>query len=182
VEGKLLCACGIGKQKPLLKEDQMAVLLQEQDYRMFSGEVLEGESGFQEQSDELSAEDIDGKYYDEFLWDLTCYAKNCIDKFFAGKEMYGGGPVPARLLCSPRYVSMVINTDVMTGVPCAYKAMKRAEHPLVQQRSQLTSVPKDVKLVISILNHCKQLEIPKQFACGLMLMYLEICEGVQVLD
>ena len=163
----------------------MAVALQEKDVEYdvlsdgFDEHVMEDLDGGLE---ELASQEIDEEYYDQFLWDSMIYAKVCVDKFFEGKEMYGGGPVPQRLLRSPRYLSMVLNTDMIFGVPYAYTALAKAEHPATQRSSKLATVEKDVKLVISILNHCHTLGIPKEFACGLMLMYLEICEGVQIVD
>lgn len=159
----------------------MAVTLMERDLDcgMLSDgfEELDGFDG----SEELVAEDIDQEYLDQFLWDTAIYASVCIDKFFEDKEMYGGGPVPKRLLRSPRYLSLVINSTAEV-VPYLYSAMERCSHSLTQEKPKLATVPNDVKLVISILRNCYLLGIPQRFVFGMTLMYLEICEGVQVID
>lgn len=159
----------------------MAIALQEKDldYGLLS-------DGFDEFDDldgkeELVAEEIDQEYLDQFLWDTAVYASVCIDKFFEDKEMYGGGPVPRRMLRSPRYLSLVINATAEV-VPYLYRAMEKCGHPLTLEKPKLTTVPNDVKLVISVLRHCYLLGIPQRFVFGVTLMYLEICEGVQVID
>jgi len=159
----------------------MAVALQERD--LDKGMLADGyeEHAIEDVSEELVPEDIDKEYLDQFLWDAAVYAQVCIDKFFEGKEMYGGGPIPHRLLSAPRYLSLVLNAD-MDAIPYAYAAMKKAGHPTTQKVSKLATVPRDVKLIISILNHCYILGVPQKFVYGMMLMYLEICEGVSIID
>ena len=120
------------------------------------------------------------EYYQQCLWDSKSYAIVCIERFFHDKTMYCGGAVPKRLLQAPAYVSMVINTDVMEGVDAAYEALQKSGHKVTWPTDDIMTVPREVKFVISILNHCKVMEIPKVFEAGLMLMYLEICEGVHV--
>ena len=122
------------------------------------------------------------EYYKQCLWDAQAYAKVCIGVFFQDKAMYCGGSVPKRLLQAPQYVSLVLNTDVMDGVDVAYQSLRRASHQVTWETDEATTVPREVKFVIAILNHCKTLDIPKVFATGLMLMYLEICEGVNVIS
>lgn len=126
------------------------------------------------------SEEVDPNYFEQFLWDATVYAITCVEAFFKGKEMYCGGPVRQRTLRSPKYLSAVLNTDVIGGVDRAFACMQRSGHPVSKKRSTITTVPSDTKFVISIMKHCKSLGIPKCFAPGIMLMYLEICEGVTV--
>jgi len=121
------------------------------------------------------------EYYKQCMWDAKSYVHICIGVFFKDKAMYCGGPVPKRLLQSEDYMTLVLNTDVEYGAKTAYAALQRAEHQVTWETDDAVTVPREVKFVISILNHCKTLDIPKVFAPGLMLMYLEICEGVNVI-
>lgn len=143
---------------------------------------LEVNADFQESDSEEGFNDTTDEYYQQFMWDASAYAKMCIDKFFEGKEMYCGGDIPKRLLNDAQYIALVANTDVMDGVDLAYTALRRSHHRVTIPSTEITTVPNDVKFVISILNHCKSLAIPKVFSTGLMLMYLEICEGVNIIS
>lgn len=88
-----------------------------------------------------------------------------IDKYFKEKEMHYGGEISKTTLHSDYYVSLVLNMDLMNGLDVAYSVLEREE------------VENDQELVISILDHCASLGIPKSFAIGLLLMHLEFCEG-----
>jgi hypothetical protein len=129
----------------------------------------------------VKSEEIDQTHLDHFLWNSVVYASVCVEEFFKDKEMYGGGPVPDRMLHSSRYLSIVLNYN-SDKLEYMYDAMKRSGHELTVKKVNSAMIPGDVKLVISILRECFCLGIPKEFVFGIVLMYLEICEGVEIID
>jgi hypothetical protein len=115
---------------------------------------------------------------DTFKKDVPKLAQYYIDKFFEGKEMYWGGPVPRRYLHSEHYVDMVLNTDVCEGVSLAYLLLKGEEQEVDLDKDE--DIPSDVKKVVELHTECARLNIPKCFCSGITLMYLELCCGMKL--
>jgi len=101
---------------------------------------------------------------DKQKWEIC---KDLITLFFCDKQFTWGGPIPASKLHSNRNVRRVMNTTISEGVSKFYAAVWD-EWPNAQQR------------LVDVLNQCAKRHIPKQFAAGIMLMYFNLCEGVQI--
>lgn len=155
----------------------MSISLQENELgtMLFGSDFDEDDAMVVEYEDESTK--IDKEQHSQFLKDTVVYAQSYVEKFFKGKEMYAGGPIPASLLKSDKYLSLVINTSLNNCIPYAYKIMEQEEHPYV-----FAEYDRDVHCIVEVLQHCKNLGIPKCFAAGLLLMYLEICEGVSLVE
>jgi hypothetical protein len=78
-------------------------------------------------------------------------------------------------LVSPRYVNLCIEMDTCRAVDMAYEAISR--HGLVAPDSDKSPIEADIRLVIGILRRMKPL-VPQQFSAGMLLMHLEIMEGL----
>ncbi len=135
--------------------------------------------GYQEQ-DVVAIEEEQGEMGDFFLGflkDAKSVAKKHIQTFFSDKKYYFGGEIGEDILFSPRNISTVLNTDISTGVLEAYEKIERCPDIVVEEDDTILS--DDVRLVMSVFKECSIREIPKQFAAGLLLMYLELCEGIE---
>ena len=110
---------------------------------------------------------------DKFLESVNDTVKNHLKAFFLKKSMYCGGPISLNTLHSKASLSTVINTDIEFGLKKAYAAMERDKF---KQRKN-----EDIWFVISIFKKCADLGIPKCFRPGILLVYLELCEGIPVL-
>jgi hypothetical protein len=116
-------------------------------------------------------------FYGEFFADAQELARNYIEDFFSDKEMYCGGKVSIDVLHSPSYITMILNTDVCNGVSAAYAMLAACDE--IDCDAELGMVATDVRLVVSVLQQCSDRGIPKQFASGMLLIYLELCEGLE---
>lgn len=114
--------------------------------------------------------------YEYLVGDVEMLAKYYIDLYFRDKELPKG--VTKKLLHSKKYTSMVLNLDICTGIDSIYKLVG-VEYTNEQMRyfERQGQLPDDVKYVISMLHDCSKRGIPKQFAVGVIVMYLELCEG-----
>lgn len=110
--------------------------------------------------------------------DLNMLAKYYIDLYFCDKELPEGGQIPKKLLHSDRYISYVLNTDICNGMDLIYKIVG-VDYTVEQVRhfERQGQLPEDVKYVISMLHDMSRRGIPKQFAIGIFLIYLELCQG-----
>ena len=143
--------------------------------------------------DEIDFDEMDGQQENEcgeYVEDLKSLAKHYIDLFFRDKRFYCGGRIPKHMLNDPKYVSYMLNLDVCNGMDMIYAAIgsdvvvedvieEEDEDESDDEISETNSsqIPDDVRRVLSLFDMCSKAGIPKQFAVGLTIMYLELCDG-----
>lgn len=123
------------------------------------------------------ATDEDFAVGSEFVYDIKQLAKQYILNFFNGRQMYCGGIIPRKILLNPRYLSLVLNSSIDETLPLIYYSLKDSFEQL-DENSGL--VAEDVRLVISVLKQCSKFGIPKEFSVGILVIYLECCEGLDL--
>ena len=106
----------------------------------------------------------------DFAEDIRNLSKEYIANFFKYEEIHLGGKIPNEIMHSSNYIDLVINADITSGVAAIYKALEKYELDEEEQ----------IKLVLGILNKCASRGVPKFFAAGITIMYMEICKGVEV--
>lgn len=116
------------------------------------------------------------KFAQNFHNDVQSLAKHYTYQFFSDKTMFCGGKIPKKVL--DKRISMVINYNISTGVLQAYDAMSE----LIKDESfrNMSETSSDIKLVNETLNLLARSGVPQQFAGGMLLLYLEFVEGVEV--
>jgi hypothetical protein len=117
----------------------------------------------------------------DFYGDVRVLTRQYMEQFFSNKMLHCGGKIPRSLLYTDTHISMVMNFDISKGVDRAYEALEPLLSPeevaLSKQTGEATS---DIKLVNDTLNLLARSGIPKQFAGGMMLLYLKFVEGIEV--
>jgi hypothetical protein len=109
--------------------------------------------------------------------DATEIVTDCIIRFFVDKKMHYGGPIPQRLILSRNYIKLVANATICDCIDRAYEMLKNCG---LNCESSEGLVAEDIRLVIGILEKCNKKHIQQRFAGGILLMYLEFCEGLDV--
>jgi hypothetical protein len=132
----------------------------------------------QEDYADLLLDDVEIKACNVYR-DSAASAKRHIDKFFADKVMYCGGAIPKRLLHDPDRVYKAVNYNILKGVSHSYAALRHTITDAERQEARrLGDSTSDVKLVNETLKLLARAGMPRQFAGGMLLMYLELVEGV----
>ena len=116
----------------------------------------------------------------DFKKDTEDLAKYYINVFFNNKISKNGNTTKDLVKC-PHSLSTVINTSVISGVQKAYKALNN--YIIVTQEDMNKAkkngdVTQEIKLVNETLKSLHKAGVPQQFAGGMMVLYLEFCEGV----
>lgn len=114
----------------------------------------------------------------KFMKEVKSKIAKHISTFFAGKGMHCGGHIPLSLLKSEKYVSLVLYTTLIEGLSRAYESLESFDE--LQESPGDPLFARDVCLVLRILNDAAERRIPKIFAGGLLLMELELCEGIEI--
>ena len=117
----------------------------------------------------------------DFFGDVKSLAKQYMDQFFKDKMLHCGGKIPRSFLFAERRISMVMNYDIIKGVERAYKSLESVmTEKEIEQAKQSGEATDDIKLVNETLNLLARSGIPQQFAGGMMCLYLEFIEGVDI--
>jgi hypothetical protein len=116
----------------------------------------------------------------DFYGDVKALAKQYMEQFFKDKMLHCGGKIPRSFLFAERRISMVMNYDIIKGVERAYKSLEKAMSVAADVAKQGGEVTDDIKLVNETLNLLARSGIPQQFAGGMMCLYLEFIEGVDI--
>ena len=137
-----------------------------------------------EKSNGVSVENLNSRelkqFTEQFADKVRELAVSYIDKFFDGKKMCSGGKIPKYMLHCPKRISMVMNYDIIRGVDYAYQILSDMVSPEEENRASITGeATQDIKLVNETLSLLARSGVPQQFAGGMMILYLEFCEGVR---
>ena len=117
----------------------------------------------------------------DFYSDVKALARQYMEQFFQNKMLHCGGKIPKSLLFSDRRILMVLNYDIIKGVKRAYKYLEPSlDIRDVESSKQTGETTDDIKLVNETLDLLAQSGIPQQFAGGMMCLYLEFIEGIDI--
>jgi len=99
-------------------------------------------------------------------------AKAYISNYFLGIST-----PPEVDLHDKRYIDMCLNTTISDAAPAAYKAMKA--NGRMQASCGDGTIGEDVRFVIGLLKGIRYKCVPQELSAGMLLMHLEIVEGLR---
>ena len=127
---------------------------------------LEDDDSFEDYSEQFVT------YSSDLYRDFNKLAEKFILTFFQGKKLYCGGQIPRKILCSSSYITLVLNTKIGDGIKLAHRILQAYE------REGDEFAKNDIECVQNILHLCALSGVPKQFSGGLLIMYIELVEGI----
>lgn len=117
-----------------------------------------------------------------FAKDIAVLVQHYIQRFFLDKLTLDGEPVSLEVMLNPSYVERVPDLDICGGMDYIYGAVgvdyTKEQMRVFEKKGRL---PDDVQYVVSLYQQCSKLGIPKCFATGIIIMYLELCKGHRIL-
>jgi len=130
------------------------------------------DEGFEPTDDELAeteAEEFGGEC-------LRQLAIKHMALFFQGREYYCGGKIPDSVLFNRDNVNLVVETEMSDGITRIHRVLRHNDLP----RNFIPRINHrwEIQYVLSLLNLCERIRIQKEFAAGIILIYLELCEGM----
>lgn len=124
--------------------------------------------------------DIGIETVSDFKKDAEDLAKYYMHVFFHNKTSKNGFNFKD-FVENPNSLSTVINTSIIFGVQKAYKALNNyitVTQEDLNKAKKNGDVTQEIKLVNETLKSLHKAGVPQQFAGGMMILYLEFCEGV----
>ena len=104
--------------------------------------------------------------------EVECPEYEAIVKFFTPQKYYCGGPIPRHLLAVPKN-KPVLKIEMAEAIHIAQEALSQVR---VLAKSKWNKKI-GMHLIPKILHSIEGYNIRKEQAGGLLLMYLELCEG-----
>lgn len=109
--------------------------------------------------------------------DCVEYAKHFLKMFFKDRVDECGCEIEVEDLLTRRNISLVLNMTVCDGMPIIYDVLKTTK-----KEKRKGKLPEDVEMVIKLLNEVAKMSAPKNFAAGLIAVYVEVCKGCKLND
>lgn len=103
-------------------------------------------------------------------YEMRDFAKFYIKRYFS--------EIPEEVVLDSKYVDLCLRTDISSGMKRAYDSMKNSGR-FKDDPDVVHPIEKDVKYVIKTLGLMSK-KVPQELSAGMLLMHLEIIEGIEL--
>ena len=100
-----------------------------------------------------------------------------IKKYFKEKKLYNGKQIHQSLFDLPYYSDIVLKTSVSEGVVKAYKLIE--ENNFLNSNSDGKDIAEDIRYIVNLIKDIQKF-VPQEFVGGMLLLHLELIEGLYV--
>lgn len=114
--------------------------------------------------------------------DCLEYAKQFLKMFFRNRVDEYGCEIEIEDLLTERNVSLVANMTVCDGMPIIYDVLNTTKKENTTKEKHKGKLPEDVEMILKLLNEIAKMSAPKNFAAGLIAIYVEVCKGCKLDD
>lgn len=125
-----------------------------------------------------SKEDSEGSIFE--TKDYYLYAAELIYRYLGDRSYFIGGSIPKCKLLSIKSIQTVLRTDLDSAIQYIHNHCIPNINPTKDYKEP--SVPWEVDYVLRMLYELGDLETPKRFRGGLMLLYFKFCQGHVIPD
>lgn len=124
--------------------------------------------------EETETETTSESFVDSFeVEEIRNLSKKCIEKYFQDKISFDGNKISSKTFLRNEYIDLVVKTDIISAVDLAYNLIKKNE-----LNPNLTDIVNDdVKYVVGLIHQIQKI-MPQEFVGGILLMHLELIEGI----
>jgi hypothetical protein len=137
-----------------------------------SSAVLDCDLDFEEEYD--SGIEDQNNSITNFLCDIKPIIIKIIGNYFSNKKI-----CDSRVLDLPNYADIVLRTTVSDGVLKAYKVMEQNGFLSDGSRSNNRDISEDIRYMIDLIRSIQR-TVPQEFVGGMILLHLELVEGLKV--
>jgi cell fate (sporulation/competence/biofilm development) regulator YlbF (YheA/YmcA/DUF963 family) len=111
-----------------------------------------------------------------FFSEITPIIKKCINKYFFEKTLYDGSQIDKEILELQYYTELLLNTNMLDGVSKAYKMID--EYNFLEENLN-DSISPEIRYMIKLIERVQKY-VPQEFVGGMILMHLELIEGMEI--
>lgn len=102
-----------------------------------------------------------------------------ISKFFAQKRYWCGGTIPQSKLFSVKNINLVMQASIIDAIDTFHALLASGETP---ENVDRTDIEWESRMILAVFTEAARLRISKDCYGGLLLLFLEFCEGFICLD
>jgi DNA-binding transcriptional regulator YhcF (GntR family) len=125
----------------------------------------------------LEQENSESRFVSSFYKEIEPIIKKCIKNYFADKKLNNGRNIPLSILELPHYTDLIVKTTVSDGVNKAYEIMEDNGFVLSKQSNLITD--DEIKYMVKLIEKISKW-VPQEFVGGMILMHIELVEGMEV--
>lgn len=112
--------------------------------------------------------------------EIIAFAQGTILEFFADKQYYCGGPIPEHMLRTSKRVNLVLDCTFDMAMDIVDEAMTCEMTEEIKDDIAAGGASPEVRQVIDILEELAHSGVPQELSNGMLILYLELCLGVDV--
>ena len=131
-----------------------------------------------EESEENEAQDNSNEI-SLFISEVKPIILKCIKNYFLDKTMHDYQEIKDSLLELPYYTDLLFNTSMTDGVLKAYKLIEDNNFIDIDSNCDQNSIGPDIRYMINLIRNIQK-HIPQEFVGGMILMHLELVEGIEI--
>lgn len=125
----------------------------------------------QEEHQEFQQEKISS-----FIEEVKPIINRAMNNYFRDKKLHNGKSIDSSIFELPHYINLVMNTNIIDGVKNAYKIIEDNQFICFDESGP---IEKDVVYLINLIRQIHK-RVPQDFVGGIILMHLELIEGLEV--
>lgn len=126
--------------------------------------------------------EFDRELYDgDYKQDLVDLVEFHLLNFFGHRNGHNRKPILDTDLFTKANISMCLNMNLGNAIDLVYKGLApRISSAVLKKAERTGDITDDIKLVRTVLDTLALWKIPKEFAGGFLVIYMELIEGVLV--
>jgi len=114
-----------------------------------------------------------------FINEVKPIILKCIKNYFLDKVMHDDQEIKDSLLELPYYTDLLFNTTMTDGVLKGYKLIEDNNFIGLDCIEDQNSISEDIRYMINLIRNIQKY-IPQEFVGGMILMHLELVEGMEI--
>lgn len=114
---------------------------------------------------------------DSFFEEIKPLIISTIKNYFKNKKSHTGSNIQQSLFDLPYYVDIVLKTTVSDGVLKAYKIIE--ENNFLDSTCEGKDTAEDIRYIVNLIKEIQKF-VPQEFVGGMLLLHLELVEGLQI--
>jgi hypothetical protein len=114
-----------------------------------------------------------------FINEVKPIILKCIKNYFLDKVMHDDQEIKDSLLELPYYTDLLFNTSMADGVLKGYKLIEDNNFIGLDCIEDQNSISEDIRYMINLIRNIQKY-IPQEFVGGMILMHLELVEGMEI--
>jgi hypothetical protein len=135
------------------------------------------ENEFQDCETKDQDQEFQQEKFSSFIEEIKPIVRKAMSNYFDDKKLHNGNPIDPNIFESSYYTNLLISTNIIDGVKNAYKIIE--DNQFLQSEEFSGPIEQDVIYIINLIRQIHK-RVPQDFVGGMILMHLELIEGLEV--